>query len=41
MTGPPLRAQLGGSAWVVPSCDSAMAADRLWTMLRDPGRLYP
>ena len=35
-TGPPLRAQAGGSAWVVPSCDSAMAADRLWTMLRDP-----
>ena len=22
-TGPPLRAQVGGSAWVVPSCDSA------------------
>ena len=36
MSGPPLRAQLGGSAWVVPTCDSAMAADRLWTMLRDP-----
>jgi hypothetical protein len=35
-TGPPLRAQAGGSAWVVPSCDSAIAADRLWTMLRDP-----
>ena len=23
-------------AWVVPSCDSAMAADRLWKMLLDP-----
>ena len=37
MTGPPLVGQTDGSAWVVPSCDSAMAADRLWKMLRDPG----
>jgi len=36
-TGPPLVGQTDGSAWVVPSCDSAMAADRLWKMLRDPG----
>jgi len=35
-TGPPLIAQADGSAWVVPSCDSAMAADRLWRMLLDP-----
>jgi hypothetical protein len=35
-TGPPLMEQAGGSAWVVPSCDSAMAADRLWKMLLDP-----
>jgi hypothetical protein len=35
-TGPPLRAQADGSAWVVPSCDTAMAADRLWKMLLDP-----
>jgi hypothetical protein len=35
-SGPPLRSQVGGSAWVVPSCDSAIAADRLWQMLRDP-----
>ena len=39
--GPLLRAQLGGSAWVVPSCDSALAADRLWTMLRDPRTFNP
>ena len=31
-----LLAQADGSAWVVPSCDSAMAADRLWKMLLDP-----
>jgi hypothetical protein len=36
MTGPPLSAQADGSAWVVPSCDTAMAADRLWQMLLDP-----
>jgi hypothetical protein len=35
-TGPPLVTQADGSAWVVPSCDTAMAADRLWTMLLDP-----
>jgi hypothetical protein len=35
-TGPPLVGQADGSAWVVPSCDSAMAADRLWKILRDP-----
>jgi len=35
-TGPPLLAQPDGSAWVVPSCDAAMAGDRLWQMLRDP-----
>jgi len=35
-TGPPLLAQADGSAWVVPSCDTAMAADRLWTTLLDP-----
>jgi hypothetical protein len=35
-TGPPLAAQVDGSAWVVPSCDAPMAADRLWTMLQDP-----
>ena len=32
-TGPPLLEQADGSAWVVPSCDSAMAGDRLWKML--------
>ena len=31
-----LLEQADGSAWVVPSCDSAMAADRLWKMLLDP-----
>ena len=36
MTGPPLLAQADGSAWVVSRCDTAMAADRLWKMLRDP-----
>jgi hypothetical protein len=36
-TGPPFLAQADGSAWVVPSCDTAMAADRLWKMLLDPG----
>ena len=35
-TGPLLRAQLGGSAWVVPSCNTGMAADLLWQMLLDP-----
>ena len=35
-TGPPLLEQADGSAWVVPSCDSAMAGDRLWKMLLDP-----
>lgn len=35
-TGPPLLAQADGSAWVVPSCDAAMAGDRLWKMLLDP-----
>ena len=37
MTGPPLLAQPDGSAWVVPTCDGALAADRLWKMLLDPG----
>ena len=36
MTGPPLVSQADGSIWVVPTCDGAMAADRLWKMLRDP-----
>ena len=35
-TGPPLLGQADGSAWVVPSCDAAMAGDRLWKMLLDP-----
>jgi hypothetical protein len=35
-TGPPLLAQADGSAWVVPSCDATMAADRLWKILMDP-----
>jgi hypothetical protein len=35
-TGPPLVGQSDGSTWVVPSCDTAMAADRLWKMLLDP-----
>ena len=35
-TGPPLLDQADGSAWVVPSCDAAMAGDRLWKMLLDP-----
>jgi hypothetical protein len=35
-TGPPLIQQADGSAWVVPSCDSAMAGERLWKMLLDP-----
>jgi len=35
-TGPPLLEQTDGSAWVVPSCDTAMAGDRLWKMLMDP-----
>ena len=36
MTGPPLVEQADGSAWVVPSCDAAMAGDRMWKMLLDP-----
>jgi hypothetical protein len=36
MKGPPLVAQGDGSIWVVPSCDGAMPADRLWKMLLDP-----
>jgi hypothetical protein len=36
-TGPPLLAQADGSAWVVPTCDTTMAADRLWKTLLDPG----
>ena len=35
-TGPPLLGQADGSAWVVPSCDSSLASDRLWKMLLDP-----
>jgi hypothetical protein len=35
-TGPPLLEQADGSAWVVPSCDSAMAGERMWKMLLDP-----
>lgn len=35
-TGPPLVGQQYGSVWVVPTCDSALAADRLWKMLLDP-----
>ena len=35
-TGPPLLAQADGSGWVVSSCDTAMAADRLWKTLLDP-----
>jgi hypothetical protein len=34
--GPPLVAKADGSAWVVSSCDGAMASDRLWQMLADP-----
>jgi len=36
MTGPPLVGQTYGSVWVVPTCDTAMAGDRLWKMLLDP-----
>jgi hypothetical protein len=36
MAGPPLVTQANGPAWVVPSCEGAMAADRLWKMLLDP-----
>ena len=35
-TGPQLAAQADGSVWVAPTCDSAMARDRLWKMLMDP-----
>ena len=35
-TGPPLAPRADGSIWVVPSCDSSMAGDRLWKMLQDP-----
>jgi hypothetical protein len=35
-TGPPLAAQADGSVWVAASCNSPMAADRLWKMLMDP-----
>jgi hypothetical protein len=35
-TGPPLMAQTDGPVWVVPTCDGAMARDRLWKMLSDP-----
>jgi hypothetical protein len=33
--GPPLLPQADGPIWVVPHCDAAMAADQLWTILRD------
>jgi hypothetical protein len=36
MSGPPLAAQADGAVWLAPTCDSAMAADRLWKMLMDP-----
>ena len=36
LKGPPLMEKAYGSAWVAPTCDSAMAADRLWKMLLDP-----
>ena len=36
MTGPPLVAQAGGSGWVVPSCNTAIASKLLWKMLLDP-----
>jgi hypothetical protein len=35
-TGPLLLGQADGSAWVVPSCNSSLASDRLWKMLLDP-----
>ena len=28
--GPPLLAKGNGSVWVAPTCDTAMASDRLW-----------
>jgi len=37
MSGPPLAAMADGSAWVVPSCDTAMASAQLWKMLQDSG----
>jgi hypothetical protein len=40
-TGPPLLTQADGSVWVVPSCDAAMAGDRLWKMLLDPRTFAP
>jgi hypothetical protein len=35
-TGPPLVANANGDVWVVSSCDTSMAADRLWKMLQNP-----
>jgi hypothetical protein len=35
-SGPPLLDQADGSTWIVPSCDAAMAGDRMWKMLLDP-----
>jgi hypothetical protein len=34
--GSALMPQADGPVWLVPSCDSAMAVDRLWKMLLDP-----
>jgi hypothetical protein len=41
MTGPPLIAQADGSAWVVPSCNTAIAGKLLWKMLLDPHTFGP
>jgi hypothetical protein len=35
-TGPPLVAQSDGSAWIVPTCNTAIAGKLLWRMLLDP-----
>ena len=35
-TGPPLVSQADGSAWVVASCNTALAPKLLWKMLLDP-----
>jgi hypothetical protein len=39
--GPPLVPDASGNAWVVTSVDGALAASRLWAMLRDPRTFAP
>lgn len=39
--GAPLVMQQGGAVWLASKCDGAMAGERLWKMLSDPGTFAP